>query len=141
MRVVLIAFLNLMQIPTLLFYGLAIGIALAQRSRMRQFFWYLVQSGIILGAVQFYVSTGPHTFPMSAMLFVAGLTAFAVTDLSVRGYDWVRRRRLARRYPVEKQPAERIERGGGADRNLQRRLAGSVEFRRAVEGTQRQIER
>lgn len=100
-------------------------------------FWYLVQAGIVLGAVQLYVSTGPHEFPMSAMLFVAGLVAFAVTDLSVRGYDWVRRRRLARF--ADRQP-ERVERRSATDRDLQRRVAGSVEFRRAVEGTQRQIE-
>lgn len=102
-------------------------------------FWYLVQAGIILGAVQFYVSTGPHTFPMSAMLFVAGLTAFAVTDLSVRGADWIRRRRSARRDRADN-PPERVPLDRGADRDLQRRLAGSVEFRRAVEGTQRQID-
>lgn len=137
MRVVLIAAGNL-TLPMPLYVAVVLVAVSAGRPRM---FWYLVQAGIVLGAVQFYVSTGPHTFPMSAMLFVAGLTAFAVTDLSVRGYDWIRRRRLARRYPVEKQPAERINRGSGADRNLQRRLAGSVEFRRAVEGTQRQIDR
>ena len=77
MRVVLIAAGNLI-LPMPLYVALALLTLSIGRSRM---FWYLVQAGIILGAVQFYVSTGPHTFPMSAMLFVAGLTAFAVTDL------------------------------------------------------------
>ncbi len=135
MRVLLIAAGNL-TLPMPLYVTLVLVTLSVGRPWM---FWYLVQAGIVLGAVQFYVSTGPHTFPMSAMLFVAGLAAFAVTDLSVRGSDWIRRRRSARRHRADN-PPERVTLDRGADRDLQRRLAGSVEFRRAVEGAQRQID-
>ena len=133
MRVLVLVAANV-ALPPSLFAMAAMGTLLVGRPAL---IWYFIQGGIVVGAAQFYVSTGPHEFPMSAMLFVAGLVAFAVTDLSVRGYDWVRRRRLARF--ADRQP-ERVERPRPADRDLQRRVAGSVEFRRAVEGTQRQIE-
>lgn len=133
MRVLVIAAANI-TLPMPLYVAVVLMALLIERSMV---VWYLIQGGIVVGAAQFYVSTGPHEFPMSAMLFVAGLAAFAVTDLSVRGYDWVRRRRLARF--ADRQP-DRVQRPRPADRDLQRRVAGSVEFRRAVEGTQRQID-
>lgn len=112
---------------------------------MRQFFWKTFQLSITYGFyLLWYFSNGfdaglDSSSPGAAL--VLGLfVAMLATGIIVRTTDWIRRHRLPPHLrepddvpggiPYWRKPAWR----------LQNRIAGSVEFRRAVEGIERQVD-
>ena len=106
---------------------------------MRQFLWYVFQISIFFGFYLWWHLTQPPWGTPNAVLFVGMLFSMLATGIVVRTADWLRAHWRYWRGETDYLPS-RPPNWREAARILQHRIAGSVEFRRAVEGRERDIE-
>lgn len=114
---------------------------------MRQAGWYVLQISIIGLIYWSYIASDGWDSPEGAYaphvaIILGTMIAALLTGIMVRIGEWIQRRRLP---PHLRAEADDVPCGIPNWRKpawrLQNRIAGSVEFRRAVEGVEREIDR
>lgn len=111
---------------------------------MRQFFWYVFQVAVVALVYWSYIASNGWDSPEGAnrphiAMLLGAMFAMVLTGVIVLTRDWIVRR--WRGLPDLPDDTPGVPRWRKPAVRLQGRIASSPEFRRAVEGTERRIQR